>query len=98
MISGASGVADQAAEELAFLEGLDAPIRSTAGLVGHGIEAQVPFNVALAALSVQHGRMYAAGDDSGVEKDAPGAIEDVLVTNVGHWRGEGLALLGKADK
>lgn len=31
VISGASGVADQAAEELAFLEGLDAPIRSTAG-------------------------------------------------------------------
>ncbi|MCC0013164.1 MAG: hypothetical protein H6877_07570 [Rhodobiaceae bacterium] len=59
--------------------------------------SQAPFNLALAAMCVQHGRMFAPSDTAGVEKPSSDAITDILVTNVGHWRGEGLALVGKAD-
>ncbi|MCB1479495.1 MAG: beta-ketoacyl-ACP synthase [Rhodobiaceae bacterium] len=97
IISGATGVADQAREELDFLERVGVPVRASASRIGHGIESQAPFNLALAALCVQHGRMFADFDTAGVEKPSSEAITDVLVTNVGHWRGEGLALVGKAD-
>ena len=97
IISGATGVTDQTQEELDFLERIGVPIRASASRIGHGVESQAPFNLALAAMCVQHGRMFAPSDTAGVEKPSSDAITDILVTNVGHWRGEGLALVGKAD-
>ncbi|MFN0264670.1 beta-ketoacyl-ACP synthase [Tepidamorphus sp. 3E244] len=97
VISGATGVASLAREEYDFLKSLDAPVRATASRVGHGVEAQVPFNVALAALSVDKGRMFATADKHGIETEHDPAVDSVLVTSVGHWRGEGAVLVSRCE-
>jgi 3-oxoacyl-[acyl-carrier-protein] synthase II len=50
-------------------------------------------NIALAALALQHGRMFPSFDPSGFERAMEAPLRQVVVTSVGHWRGEGLALL-----
>lgn len=92
VISGATGVAEALAEERAFLGTLPgAAVRTTGSLIGHGVEAAFPANVALGALALARGGFYPPMDpaDSG---DA-GAKDRVLVTGFGQWRGEALALL-----
>lgn len=93
-ISGASGIEPATAEERAFFEqhtGL--AVRATGTHFGHGVEPQFPMNIALAALSFQHGGLYAPCDSSGFERTMDGELAQVVVTSVGHWRGEGLALV-----
>ncbi|MCC0015493.1 MAG: beta-ketoacyl-ACP synthase [Rhodobiaceae bacterium] len=97
IVSGATGVASQAAEELAFLRVLDAPIRATATRIGHGVEAQFLASLAFAAMCVDNAAMFAPLDTAGVEQPANGACDNVLVTGIGHWRGEGLALVTRAN-
>src|SRR5262249_5200770 len=94
VISGASGVAPATAEERAFLEGhKDIAVRAPGTYVGHAFEPQFPMNVALAAVAVSRGSLYPPGDDSGVERAMGGPLKQAVVTSVGHWRGEGLALV-----
>lgn len=98
VLSGASGVDPATAEELEFLQGLEgegyrASIRAYGSRLGHTVEAHFPLGVALAALSLASGRFYAPFDGSGVERGYDGAPDRILVTGVGHWRGEGLALI-----
>jgi len=101
ILSGASGVSRPTSEELAFLDDLDsrhfAPvIRAYASQFGHTVEAHFPFGVALAALALSQGQFFPPFDDAGdVEMPftAAGPLERVLVTGVGHWRGEGLAVV-----
>jgi 3-oxoacyl-[acyl-carrier-protein] synthase II len=50
-------------------------------------------NVALATVALAHGSLFPPCDTSGLEKPMSGALSQVLVTGVGHWRGEGLALV-----
>jgi 3-oxoacyl-[acyl-carrier-protein] synthase II len=98
VISGATGVAPATAEERAFLRAHpELPVRATATYLGHGLEPQFPMNVALAACTIGHGRLFASHDASGTEKACEGAIRQVLVTSVGHWRGEGMALVAAVD-
>jgi 3-oxoacyl-[acyl-carrier-protein] synthase II len=80
-VSGATGIGAITGEEEAALATLlpGAPRHMTGDLIGHSVEAQAPFGVALAAGLVQAGQ-------------APRA----LVSSVGHWRGEGLALVERA--
>jgi 3-oxoacyl-[acyl-carrier-protein] synthase II len=54
-------------------------------------------NIALATLTLQHGTLFAPCDHSGFEKPMQSALKQVLVTGVGHWRGEGLALVERVD-
>ena len=57
-------------------------------------EPQFPLNLALAALSVGHGNLFAPIDSSGVERAMSGGpLRQVVVTSVGPWRGEGLGLV-----
>jgi 3-oxoacyl-[acyl-carrier-protein] synthase II len=94
IISGATGVEPATAEERAFLEtrrGI--ALRATGSHLGHGVEAQFPMNVALAALALRHGRLFASFDPTGFERPMNETLRQVVVTSVGHWRGEGLALL-----
>jgi 3-oxoacyl-[acyl-carrier-protein] synthase II len=98
IISGATGVEPATAEERAFLETHpDFAVRATGTHVGHGVEPQFAMNVALAAIAVQHGRLFATHDVTGFEHAAEGALTRAVVTGVGHWRGEGLALVEKID-
>jgi 3-oxoacyl-[acyl-carrier-protein] synthase II len=97
-ISGATGVEPATSEERAFLESHpEWAVRATGTHIGHGVEPQFAMNVALAAIAVQHGRLFATRDATGFERAAEGELTRALVTGVGHWRGEGLALVEKID-
>jgi len=53
--------------------------------------------VALAAIAVSRGNLFPSADGSGVERAMQDALTQVVVTSVGHWRGEGLALVEAAS-
>jgi 3-oxoacyl-[acyl-carrier-protein] synthase II len=94
VISGASGAEPATSAERAFLaEHPDIPVRATGTHIGHGLEPQFPMNIALAALALRHATLFPPGDASGVEQPMTEAPEAITVTGVGHWRGEGLALV-----
>jgi 3-oxoacyl-[acyl-carrier-protein] synthase II len=97
VLSGASGTAPATAEERAFLaEHKDIAVRATGTYIGHAFEPQFPMNVALAAVAVSRGKLYPPADESGVERAMNGPLTQVVVTSIGHWRGEGLALVEAA--
>jgi 3-oxoacyl-[acyl-carrier-protein] synthase II len=96
VLSGASGGAPATAEERAFLTNHpDLAVRATGSYLGHGAEPQFVMNVALAAVALGHGSLFPPCDSTGLEQPMSGALEQVVVTGVGHWRGEGLALVEK---
>jgi 3-oxoacyl-[acyl-carrier-protein] synthase II len=93
-ISGASGTAPATAEERAFFtKHPDIAVRATGTYIGHAFEPQFPMNVALAAIAVSRGNLFPPTDDSGVERPMTGPLAQAVVTSIGHWRGEGLALV-----
>jgi len=91
VISGASGVQPATSEERDFLAAQDLAVRATATHFGHGLEPQFPANIAIAAAALRAGRMFAPYDRFERPMDAP--LRQVVVTSIGHWRGEGLALI-----
>ena len=94
ILSGATGAAPATAEERAFLERhTDLAVRATGTYLGHGMEPQFPMNVALAAIALDHASLFPPQDTTGLERPMNGELQQVLVTGVGHWRGEGLALV-----
>ncbi len=97
IISGASGAELATSEERAFLANHpEIPARATGTYLGHGMEPQFVMNVALAALALSRASLFPPGDGSGVERPMKGTLTQAIVTGVGHWRGEGLALLDAA--
>jgi 3-oxoacyl-[acyl-carrier-protein] synthase II len=95
VVSGASGAGGPWAEERGFLSALaPAAIRTPASLWGHGMEAAFPANIALGALALSHGELFAPCDPADSGTAAPAAV---LVTGIGHWRGEALALLAPVE-
>ncbi|MBN8913016.1 MAG: beta-ketoacyl-ACP synthase [Rhizobiales bacterium] len=97
-LSGASGVEPASAEERVFLASLAAEnpgmtARAYGSLLGHGVEAHFPLGIALAALALARGSAPPPFGQPDIERPFSGAVARVLVTGVGHWRGEGLALL-----
>jgi 3-oxoacyl-[acyl-carrier-protein] synthase II len=94
VLSGATGSEPATAEERAFLEAhSDLAVRATGSYLGHGLEPQFPMNVALAAIALGHGSLFPPCDATGLERPMSGELSQVLVTGVGHWRGESLALV-----
>jgi 3-oxoacyl-[acyl-carrier-protein] synthase II len=97
VLSGATGASPATAEERAFLAAESGvAVRATGSYVGHGMEPQFPMNVALATVALQHGSLFPPCDSTGLERPMSGELTQVLVTSVGHWRGEGLALVERA--
>jgi 3-oxoacyl-[acyl-carrier-protein] synthase II len=102
VLSGATGVKSLTADELDFLEArqktgeIDA-IRAPASLLGVGMEASFPALVALGAMALSRKGFYRPYDTSGVEAPVRAAPESIVLTSWGHWRGEGLGLLGRAE-
>ncbi|HYZ33108.1 MAG TPA: hypothetical protein VE684_12610, partial [Crenalkalicoccus sp.] len=82
VLSGATGLAEPWAAEQALLSALrdagpaQGPVRHTADLIGHAVEATFPATLGMAALAL-----------------AEGAVPQALVTGLGLWRGEALALV-----
>jgi 3-oxoacyl-[acyl-carrier-protein] synthase II len=98
VLSGASGVEPATGEELEALLGLsgsgfEPSIRAYGSVLGHTVEAHFPLGVALAALSLSAGSFYPPFDATEVEQAWTGGVERIAVTGVGHWRGEGVAVL-----
>jgi 3-oxoacyl-[acyl-carrier-protein] synthase II len=98
-VSGASGAEPATDEEKAFLARHSAlPVRATGSHIGHGLEPQFAMNIALAALALKHGKLFSpVSDSSGVEQPMTAPLTQAVVTGVGHWRGEGLALVEAAN-
>ena len=94
VLSGATGTAQPTGEERAFLEQHgDLAVRATGTYLGHGMEPQFAMNVALATMALAHGSLFPPCDPTGLEKPMSGSLDQVVVTGVGHWRGEGMALV-----
>jgi 3-oxoacyl-[acyl-carrier-protein] synthase II len=97
VISGATGVEPATSEERTFLSGHpEVPVRAPGSYVGHGMEAQFPMNVALAAMAVSRGSLFPPAAGSRFEQPMQDRLTQAIVTGVGHWRGEGLALVEAA--
>jgi 3-oxoacyl-[acyl-carrier-protein] synthase II len=98
IISGATGCEPATSEERDWLGAIgDIPVRATGTYLGHGFEPQFVMNIAIATLALQHGQLFAPGDTSGVETVDQRPITQLIVTGVGHWRGEGMALVEAAQ-
>jgi 3-oxoacyl-[acyl-carrier-protein] synthase II len=98
VLSGAAGGAPATSEERAFLEAhADLAVRATGSYLGHGAEPQFVMNVALAAVALGHGSLFPPCDSTGLERPMTGELRQVVVTGVGHWRGESLALVERAS-
>jgi 3-oxoacyl-[acyl-carrier-protein] synthase II len=94
LLSGATGAEPATSEERAFLATLpQVPVRATGSTLGHGFEPQFAMNIALATLVLARQKLFAPNDPAGVERDHDGPLDRVVVTAVGHWRGEGMALV-----
>ena len=91
VLSGASGVAGITGEEQAFLRSLDVPVRAAGTALGHSFEPSFPANLALAAVALDHGRLFPPLDPA--EQPAGATLDSVLVTSWGHWRGEAMAMV-----
>jgi 3-oxoacyl-[acyl-carrier-protein] synthase II len=94
VLSGASGAEPATSEERDFLEAHpDLAVRATGSYLGHAFEPQFSMNIALAAVALKHASLFPPCDATGLELPMRGELDQVLVTGVGHWRGEGLALV-----
>ncbi|MBR0668214.1 beta-ketoacyl-ACP synthase [Roseomonas hellenica] len=92
VMSGETGAAPATAEEEAFLAGLpNATVRRAGSVIGHGIEAGFPTQVALGAIALDQGGFYPPLDPADTLSSA--TPRQVLVTGFGIFRGEALALL-----
>jgi 3-oxoacyl-[acyl-carrier-protein] synthase II len=92
VLSGASGSEPASTEEKTFLATRGLPVRATGTHIGQGFEAQFAANLAIATEILRREALFpAAGTgDTGTVSEP---VSQVAVTSVGHWRGEGLALV-----
>jgi len=94
LITGATGVEPVTSEEKAFLrEHPGTAVRGTGTSFGHTLETQFPLGVALAALSISKGALFPPNDPTGLEVELSRQPSQIVVMGVGHWQGEGMALV-----
>jgi len=97
VISGASGAEPATREEHQALDTIGLPVRATASYIGNGMEAQFLANIAIGCQAVRQGTLFPAYGSGDTGETPPGGVRQAVVTNVGHWRGEGLALIERID-
>jgi 3-oxoacyl-[acyl-carrier-protein] synthase II len=94
IITGATGAEPVTSEELAFLRRHpDHTVRATGTAFGHTMETQFPLGLALAALSISRGALFAPNDPTALEVEKSAPPTQIVVIGAGHWRGEGMALV-----
>ncbi len=94
VISGAGGYGPITKAEYGALRdrlGNETAIRAVCSAIGNPMEANFPFAVALAALAAHHGDFYPPFEPS--EKPVTSAPSRILVSALGHFRGEGFGLV-----
>jgi 3-oxoacyl-[acyl-carrier-protein] synthase II len=92
VISGTMGLEAATSAERAALAKMGLPVRNTGTYIGHGLEAQFIANIAIACTVIEHGKLFAPAG-TGDFGTSPPDLSQVVVTGVGNWRGEGLALV-----
>jgi len=92
VISGAAGLQPATGAEHATLKEIGLPVRNTGTYIGHGVEAQFVANLGIATAVLEHGTLFAPAGTGDIGS-SPADISQVLVTSVGNWRGEALALV-----
>jgi 3-oxoacyl-[acyl-carrier-protein] synthase II len=92
IISGASGLEPATSAERRVLENIGLPVRNTGTYIGHGVDSQFLANLGIACAVLEHGKLFAP-TGTGDVGESPPALSQAVVTSVGAWRGEGLALL-----
>ena len=95
VVSGAAGLEPATAAEEAVLKDIGLPVRHTGTYIGHALEAQFIANLGLACAMLEHGKLSAPAGTAD-RGSSPEAMSQVVVTGVGNWRGEGLALVERA--
>lgn len=94
IVTAASGAGASVAEEVAFLsDHAGIPVRAVGTSFGHLAEAQFPLALAMSALSISRGELFPPNDPSGFEAETKEKPARIVVVGVGHWRGEGMALV-----
>ena len=96
VISGAAGLEPATSAERDVLRDIGLPVRNTGTYIGHGVETQFVANLGIASTVIEHGKLFAPAGTGDVGT-SPSALSQVVVTSVGNWRGEGLALVERAD-
>jgi 3-oxoacyl-[acyl-carrier-protein] synthase II len=96
VISGASGLEPATSAELAVLKEIGLPVRNTGTYIGHGVDTQFMANLGIGCAILEHGKLFGSigSGDSGT---SPDGLRQLVVTGVGNWRGEGLALLERVS-
>lgn len=102
VLSAATGLAQATAEERDLLarwlaEGRVDSVRATASMLGAASSAALPATAGLAALALARRGFYRPFDATGFEKPVAAPPTRILVTSMGLWRGEGMALLSAVD-
>jgi len=101
VLSGASGAEPATSLEQEFIRNLAERRtiypRGFGTMTGHGLEAQMPAGLALAAAALRRGQFYPPFGGNGFETAAEGPPRTIAVTVWGHWRGEAAAVIRPAD-
>jgi 3-oxoacyl-[acyl-carrier-protein] synthase II len=95
VVSGTTGIEPATSAERRILGEVGLPVRNTGTYIGHGVEAQFLANIAIACMVIEHGKLFAPAGTGDVGS-SPAGLSQVVVTSVGNWRGEGLALVEQA--
>jgi 3-oxoacyl-[acyl-carrier-protein] synthase II len=96
VISGASGFEPATSAELSVLEDIGLPVRNTGTYIGHGVDTQFMANLGIGCAAIEHGKLFAPAGTGDTGESPPG-LSQIVVTSVGNWRGEGLALLERVN-
>jgi 3-oxoacyl-[acyl-carrier-protein] synthase II len=96
VISGATGLEPATSSELRVLREVGLPVRNTGTYMGHGVDTQFMANIGIGCAALKHGKLFTP-TGSGDNGEAPAGLRQVIVTGVGNWRGEGLALVERVD-
>jgi len=96
IISGAAGLQPATAAEQHVLRDIGLPVRNTGTYIGHGVDTQFMANLGIGCAAVEHGKLFAP-TGTGDFGDSPPDLSQIVVTSVGNWRGEGLALLERVN-
>jgi 3-oxoacyl-[acyl-carrier-protein] synthase II len=89
----ATGVEPVTSEEAEALKAAGLPVRAIVSRIGQTFESMFPFGIAFSALALSNGKLAAAMPNVPLESAGADGVKSILVSTVGHWRGEGVGIV-----
>lgn len=89
----ATGAEPATSEEAEALKAAGLPVRSVVSRIGQTFESMFPFGIAFAALAIANGKLAAPMPDVPIENAGADGVKSIIVSTVGHWRGEGAGIV-----